>query len=129
MFKLNENTKNFGIGVDIESIDRFELYSKNSRFLNKLFTKNELNYCFSKKNSAQHLAARYVGKEAVIKALNSMGRRNLSYNEVEIFNDENNIPIVKINDKNYLNFKIHVSLSHSNDRAIAFSIVIGDKNG
>ena len=41
-----------GIGIDIENISRFEKLklSKNDRFLNKIFTKVELDYCFSKKN-------------------------------------------------------------------------------
>jgi holo-[acyl-carrier protein] synthase len=60
---------NFGIGVDIESIERFVKLdrAKDSRFLAKIFTEKELDYCFKYKSPAEHLAVRYAGKEAVIK--------------------------------------------------------------
>ena len=55
---ITKMIENFGIGTDIESIDRFRRidYVKNNSFLNKIFTKNELDYCFSKeisKNSSK----------------------------------------------------------------------------
>ena len=44
---------NFEIGVDIEKINRFDNkdYSKKDIFLNKIFSKKELDYCFSKKKN------------------------------------------------------------------------------
>lgn len=54
-----------GIGVDIESIDRFRKHSKNrdSRFLQKIYTFSELSYCFSKKDPSFHLVARFAESE------------------------------------------------------------------
>jgi len=120
--------KKFGIGVDIENIDRFRNLNRinNNLFLNKVFTKNELDYCFSKNNSAQHLAARYAGKEAVIKALTSIGKRNLDYNSVEIFHNGNKAAMARINNKNYRNLRVYISLSHCKDKSIAFAAVTGD---
>ena len=42
--------KNIEIGTDIIDIKRFqnEKYSKDNNFLKKIFTKKELDYCFSK---------------------------------------------------------------------------------
>ena len=131
MLKLNEKIakiETFGIGVYIENIDRFRNLNSinNNSFLNKIFTKNELDYCFSKNNPAQHLAARYAGKEAIIKALTSIGKINLNYNSVEISHNGNKVPIARINNKNYQNLQVYVSLSHCKDKSIAFAAVIED---
>lgn len=124
-----QGTENFGIGTDIESIDRFRrLNIKNNPFLNRAFTKKEIDYCFSKKEHAHHLAARYCGKEAVVKALNSMGKPSPDYKKVEILNNELGIPLVNISDEGYKNLKVHLSLSHCEDKAIAFAVVIELKN-
>ena len=76
----------FGIGTDIENIKRFEKLNQaeGKTFLNNIFTKNELRYCFSKKNAAPYLAARYAGKEAVVKALTSIGETSINYHEIEL---------------------------------------------
>ena len=42
-----------GLGIDIEEISRFQNKPKDSTFLKKIFTKNELEYCFKKKDPAQ----------------------------------------------------------------------------
>ncbi len=118
--------KNFGIGTDIESIDRFRKLNiiDNKLFLNKIFTKKELEHCFSKKMPASCLAARYAGKEAIVKALSSIGKANLNYKRLEIFNNEKGVPIVRINNADSGNLQIHLSLSHCEDKAIAFAIII-----
>ena len=114
-----------GIGVDIEDIKRFRNsdVANNKQFLDKIFTKKELDYCFSKAKPEQHLAARYAGKEAVVKALCSLGKISIDYKDIEITNNKNKIPMVKINNKNLGNLKIKISLSHCEDKAIAFVVV------
>ena len=131
MLGLNDamiRDKNFGIGVDIENICRFRKLDMldDDIFLNRVFTKSELDYCFSKDNPAQHLAARYAGKEAVIKALTSIGKIKLDCNSVEICHNGNKAPIARINDKNYQNLQVNISLSHCKDKSIAFAAVIED---
>lgn len=123
---ITKNVKNFGVGTDIESIDRFTKldYVENNSFLNKIFTKNELEYCFSKENAAPHLAVRYAGKEAIVKALTSIGKVNTNYKEIEILNNENGVPMVRINNMLFHNLQVYVSLSHCKDKAIAFAIVM-----
>ena len=79
---------NFSHGLDIEEIERFKKYENdiNSKFLNRIFTKNELDYCFSKKNPAQHLTARFCAKEASIKAIFSLENKKLFFKQIEIIN-------------------------------------------
>lgn len=123
-----QELKNLGVGTDIEDIGRFRNLdrNKNSNFLDKIFTKKELDYSFSKAKPYQHLAARYAGKEAVVKALGSLGRKNINYKGIEILNDDNGIPKVNLNYNSSL--KVHISLSHSNDRALAFAVITQNKN-
>ena len=116
--------KNLGVGTDIEDVGRFRNLDrdKNSNFLEKIFTKKELDYSFSKAKPYQHLAARYTGKEAVVKALSSIGKQNIGYKEIEILNDDKGIPKVNLNRNSGL--KVNISLSHSNDRALAFAVIL-----
>jgi len=49
---------------------------------------------------------------------------NLNYKEIEIVNDNRGIPCASIRKKGIANFKIHVSLSHSREDALAFAIAM-----
>lgn len=124
-----KNNQTLGIGIDIENISRFEKLelSKNNRFLNKIFTKIELDYCFSKKNIASSLATKYTGKEAVVKAFGSMNITNLDYKEIEIINDSSGAPRVNLvwdKDKKYQTL---ISLSDESEKAIGVAVVIDRK--
>jgi holo-[acyl-carrier protein] synthase len=114
-----------GVGVDIESIERFARLNRaeNSRFLAKIFTGKEQDYCFSYKSPAEHLAARYAGKEAVVKAMASIGKTELAYRDIEILNDGGEVPRVTINKADYSGMDVKISLAHCEDKAIAFAVV------
>ena len=118
--------KKFGVGTDIESIGRFRKLNRaeHKSFLNRIFTKNELDYCFSKKMHASCLAARYAGKEAIAKALSSIGKASPDYKSLEIFNNEKGVPIASINDSDLCKVQVHISLSHCEDKAVAFAVAI-----
>ena len=122
---LNVNNEIVGIGVDIEDISRFQglTVEKDASFLNKLFTEKELNYCFSAGNPAEHLAARYAGKEAIIKALSQLERFEADYRDIEIVNDKMGIPGARVLKEGFVGLDILLSLSHSKETAIAFTIV------
>ena len=106
-----------GLGIDIEDISRFENKQKDSTFFKKIFTKNELEYCFKKKDPAQSLAARFCAKEATIKA----SPVKLFYNEIEVIMKKGK-PSIVIN-KLDIKYKVLVSLSHCRNSAIATVIV------
>ena len=114
--------KNLAVGIDIEDINRFEKYSvdKNNRFLTKIFTKSEIDYCFSYKAPAKHLAARYCAKEACVKALTKLGIKDVYYNEIEVYRDNfGGVSIRLLNNKKYSKVMLQVSLSHAKDTAAA----------
>lgn len=115
--------KNIEIGTDIIKIKRFEKYSKDENFLNKIFTKKELDYCFSKNDVILHLAGRYAAKEAIIKALSPLNSNFISYNEIEILNNEKGFPVVKISQGRLEKNIIKISISHDEHYAIATAII------
>ena len=59
-------------GVDIIEISRIEkaIERQGEKFLQTVYTENEIQYCESHKtNKFQHYAARFAAKEALYKAL------------------------------------------------------------
>jgi holo-[acyl-carrier protein] synthase len=126
-----------GIGIDIieikrikKSIDRF-----GDRFLKKIYTTIELEYCLKKKNKYQHFAARFAAKEAIYKALSNDTNEVYSWQDVEIYNEVNGLPKVKFYGtlKDYLNHgkELKISMSHSDNYvtcvAILFSSIQNEK--
>ena len=113
------------IGIDIVDTKRFNQPSTTTQsFFNLCFTSAEQQYCLSKSNPAQHFAARFAGKEAVIKALSGLNLY-LERNKIEILNHENGRPYLVFHTENteILILKSDISLSHSDTSAIAFVIL------
>lgn len=112
-------------GIDIEDISRFKnkTLEKDLKFLQRIFTKNELDYCFKNKNKEAHLCARFCAKEAVIKALSGLYDKNVSYNKIEILKHPNGAPYINILVDELKKYNFSLSLSHEKDKAIAFVII------
>ena len=117
----------YGIGVDIVSIDRIAKSLEKEGFLRKVYGQREI-ALFASENRIQtnSLAANFAAKEAFSKALGT-GVRGFELSEVEILRDEMGKPYFYLSgaanqiaeDKN-LSFQL--SLSHENDKAIAFVV-------
>lgn len=119
--------KIIGIGTDIEEIAKFrELLRKKERkrFLERVYTRDEIDYCLKKIDPAQHLAVRFCAKEATVKALGGFSKKILPYNQIEIRKDRKEIPVVRILHKNFSGVKVKISLSHTRDIAIALALAI-----
>jgi len=116
---MNLTSHNFGIGTDCIEISRFEKDKLKEIVIEKIFSKNEIEYCYSRPRPMQHFAARFCGKEAIMKAL-SFFREKPLFSDIEIINDNNGMPFVKYKDE----YNIKLSLSHSSEIAMGFSIVI-----
>lgn len=106
------------IGVDIIDVKRIKKLVKNKAFLKKVYTDQEVKYCMSKKNNAQHFAVRFATKEAVWKAL---GDKTIWHKDIGVKNLTDGKPQVMIRNKKKKN--IDISLSHTNDYAVAVAIV------
>ncbi|HLD80280.1 MAG: holo-[acyl-carrier-protein] synthase [Candidatus Staskawiczbacteria bacterium RIFCSPHIGHO2_01_FULL_41_41] len=114
-----------GIGVDIESISRFRglKQSEDSLFFSKIYTADELAYCLSKKNPAPHLAVRFAAKEAIIKALYGLGKKAVPFTQIEIYHLQDGVPSIRIHHQKYAGLQSKISLSHCEDKAVAFVII------
>jgi holo-[acyl-carrier protein] synthase len=106
------------IGIDIEEVKRFSKLIKSKSFLKRVFSKEEIDYCLSKKQSAQHFAVRFAAKEAVWKAVNH--QKNVVITDIFIKNEESGKPQVFI--KNKKAGYIDVSLSHTANIVVAVAV-------
>jgi holo-[acyl-carrier protein] synthase len=118
--------KEIGTGVDIEQISRFSGLSRvhNGKFLNRIFTGREQEYCFTHETPDSHLAVRYAGKEAVIKALTELKMaKGIYYRDIEILNNKDRVPVASILKEGCSDLKINISFSHTSDLAVAFCLI------
>lgn len=113
-----------GIGIDIIEVARVKKATEaHARFLEKLFTAEEIRYCESMHNKYLHLAARFAAKEAFFKAL---GRR-VSWTAVGVVNLPSGKPALVVTLKEDLGFdRATVSLSHINDYGLAMVVLEKD---
>ena len=114
----------FSIGTDIVHSLRIKklITNKGDKFLNKIYTHKEIDYCKSNAKPYIHLSGKYAAKEAVKKALlskNIVG--SISLKEIEILNHLDKSPYVKINDLDHLN--INISVTHDNEYTVAFALI------
>ena len=115
------------IGNDIVEISRikriFGIYHE--QFLNKIFSKKEIQIIEQKNKNSIYLSGKFAAKEASKKALMSSGIiENIPFKEIQIFNHKNGAPYIDLSAfiiKNIKNFK--VSISHTDTYATAFSIL------
>lgn len=119
----------YGIGIDIIRIKRMrEIVEKwGDKFLNRVFTKTEVTYCYKNKNPYLSLAVRFAAKEALIKAVGS--EIPVSLTDIEVISTDNGKPSLKLKGKLdlYLKTKLinkaHLSLSHEHEYGVACVIL------
>jgi len=111
-----------GTGVDITEVRRLrQAVEKWGRdFLNRLFTKEELENAKTRGSLYQHLAGRFAAKEAVFKA---MGDKYLNWKDVQILNDKQGRPYCVILNGKDKKLDVHVSISHVKTYAVASAII------
>lgn len=114
-------------GTDIIEISRIKesIEKKGNRFIEKIFTSEEIEYCESKNDlKYQHYAARFASKEAVFKAISTLRIKDISWKDIEIKNDNIGRPIVNILNKDTAKIQnIDLSISHCKEYAVAVAIV------
>lgn len=116
-----------GIGTDIIEVKRIEqaIQRYGQRFLDRLFSQSEQDYCSRHRDHARHYAGRFAAKEAIVKALGTGFGDNISWLDIEITNDEHGKPHVILSDKvkEAYNFpQLLLSISHCREYATAFAI-------
>jgi holo-[acyl-carrier protein] synthase len=121
-----------GLGTDLmetrrveESIDRF-----GERFLERIFTPDEIAYCLrKKKNAAESFAARFAAKEAGAKALGTGISRGVSWKEFEVRREASGRPTLHLSGRaaelaEAMGVKrVQLSLTHSRELALAVVVI------
>jgi holo-[acyl-carrier protein] synthase len=119
-----------GTGIDIVEVARVaEKVNKNSGFKEKVFSKQECEFCDGKPNAGQHFAARFAAKEAFLKATGKGLTIGFELRQIEVIEGELGKPEIllsgtfeKLASENGWS-KIHVSLSHVQEMACAVVII------
>ena len=110
-------------GIDIIEIHRIRdvVALWGDRFLNRIYTPQELAFCGDK---TQRLAARFAAKEAASKAL-GLGIRGIAWKEIEVVRKRGRPPSLKLHGKaakraEFLGIsQLTISISHSREYAVA----------
>mgnify|MGYP003391605840 FL=1 len=120
----------FGIGTDLVDVERVaEKMEKKEGFRELVFSAHEIAHCETMGHKYEHYAARFAAKEAFLKALGTGWRNGTAFNEIEIYNDREGKPELRLLDTTAntiagLNLgKISVSLSHVKTMACAMAII------
>jgi holo-[acyl-carrier protein] synthase len=114
-------------GVDIIEISRMEriLESYGQRFLDRIYTPGEIDYC---KWRPPNLAVRFAAKEATMKAL-STGAQGVGWRDIEVVRHHSGAPAVRLHGRAKQRAQtlgvreISLSLSHSREYAVAFVVL------
>ncbi|NMC05031.1 MAG: 4'-phosphopantetheinyl transferase superfamily protein [Candidatus Lokiarchaeota archaeon] len=115
----------FGIGVDIESIDRLRKMDVDLRpsFMEKILAVDEMQGLdTSVMDPDRQVMSRFSAKEAIMKALSSTGIKNVHYHDIVIRHDEDGTPRVELSHPRYKGIEVKLSVSHSAGLIIAFAI-------
>lgn len=125
----------FGIGTDIVEIDRIErlLSSAGERFLARIYTAEEREYCNKMARRAANYAARFAAKEAFVKALGTGFSQGISWRDISVRNESSGKPTLAISGKALEIMTatgitaVNVSLSHCQSHAVSIVTLEADQ--
>ena len=123
-----------GVGCDIIRVARVARAAEKEHFLTRVYTPAERAYAMQRgAGGTASLAARFAGKEAVLKAFGT-GLRGGTLHDVEILPDALGAPEVHLSgffaalaEERGVR-RIHLSLSHAREYAVAQCILEGEKH-
>jgi holo-[acyl-carrier protein] synthase len=117
-------------GVDMVACHRLEeaIDRHGQRFLGRVFTPLELDYCMGRKRRIEHLAGRFAAKEAVLKVLGTGWRDGICWTDIEVRNIPSGQPKIHLTGRcrelaDQMGLaEILISISHIETHAIASAI-------
>jgi holo-[acyl-carrier protein] synthase len=119
-----------GIGTDLTSIDRVaRLLGRYPRFAERCFTEHEREYAFRFATPERRLAARFAGKEAVMKSLGT-GWRAVRWRDIEVTGG--GAPRVRLmgtaaaRAESIGVTKVLVTITHTDTAALVVAVALGD---
>jgi holo-[acyl-carrier protein] synthase len=121
-----------GIGVDVVHVGRLTRWRSIAGLPERYFHPDELVSALSKGGGADlSLAARFAAKEAFGKALGT-GLAGIVLKDIRVVNSHNGQPLITLFGtalaalKRSTASKVHISLTHERDNAIAMVVLEGD---
>ena len=122
-----------GIGIDILKVDRIKtaIDRHGKKFTDRVFTRNEQEYCIAKSNTYESLAARFSVKEAAFKSLGRGWDECGGFTSVEVVSDDRNRPSIVFHGRakqfaDSLNIQnVYVSITHH--AGLSAAVVILEK--
>jgi holo-[acyl-carrier protein] synthase len=120
-----------GIGTDFVEVSRIDkiLQKWGDRFIGKVYTNDEIDYCKNKAFPAMHYAARFAAKESFLKSLGIGLGMGVRLKEIEVINNPQGSPILKIHERIKENLDklgitvMHISMTHTREHAHAIVIL------
>ena len=119
-----------GLGVDLADVDRVErVLEKYPRFAERCFTEHEREYAFRFANPSRRLAARFAGKEAVMKSLGT-GWRRVRWQDIEVTGGGK--PTVRMSGNAARRAQmlgvsdVLVTITHTDTSALVMAIAVGE---
>ena len=120
-----------GTGVDIAEVPRIRgsIERFGDRFLRRIFTTGEIEYCDGKASRFESYAARFAAKEAGMKALGTGWSRGVRWRDIEVVRQKGQRPTIqfhgeaaaiaaKLGTKN-----VALSITHTSEQALAHIIL------
>ncbi len=119
-----------GLGIDLAEIDRVEaLVAKYPKFAERCFTEHEREYAMRYAKPARRLAARFAGKEAVMKSMGT-GWRRIRWTDIEITGGGkptvNLFGTAKRRAEMLGVTEIHVTITHTDVTAMVMAVATGE---
>ena len=116
-----------GTGIDIAEVGRIatSIERFGQRFLERVFTAEEIRYCESKANKAERYAGRFAAKEAAMKAIGTGWSRGVTWHDVEVRRAPGGRPTIVFHGKaaefcrSLGAIRAHLSITHTKDSALA----------
>jgi holo-[acyl-carrier protein] synthase len=119
-----------GVGTDLIEIARIaeSVRRYGDRFLRRIFTPREIEYCQRKKNAGESFAARFAAKEAGAKALGTGISQGVGWLELEVTREPSGRPCLQLSGRAAERAAglgvAHVSLSLTHSRDLALAVVV-----
>ena len=120
-----------GIGTDIVKNSRIKKLLKSKKFINRIFTKNEIKKSKKINNKTNYFSKKFSAKEAFVKSLGTGIAKGINFKDITISNNLNGKPKIilssKVNKfikKNITKKKINIFVSISDETEYSISFVI-----
>jgi holo-[acyl-carrier protein] synthase len=124
-----------GIGIDLVRISRMRdvIARWQDRFLGRVFTDREIDYCRARRDPVPHFAARFAAKEAGLKALGTGLRLGVRWQELEVLRERGQAPTLVLHGRSRNlsrerggGTRMLLALTHEGDYALAQAMLVGD---